>query len=176
MGRSFEVKKADELLLDVDFTAKWRDRQALELLPRMVLRAILNYFVSTGGPVKVETVRTLLPEHDPAEVYLAVEELNKKDMILIQDGQVVLAYPFAGAPTTFTVVLPDGRERYAVCAIDALGIPAMLGQPVTIRSRCHHCQEPLELHVRPGGPVGPSEVMVWVGDRGELRDKAFSSL
>jgi len=159
MGRSFEVKRAEELL-DEEFAKKWRERQALDGLPRLALRTILGHFIANGGPLKIEVVRALLPEHDASSVDGAIAHLDDKDMILVQDGWVKLADPFAGAPTAFAVVLQDGRERYAVCAIDALGIPAMLAQPVTIRSRCYHCREPLELHVQPDGPVGSSEVMV----------------
>jgi hypothetical protein len=45
-----------------------------------------------------------------------------------------------------------------------------------VRARCHHCDEPLELRVEPAGPVGGDGVMAWVGDRGDLRGKACTSL
>ena len=106
----------------------------------------------------------------------AVARLEAKDLALARDGQVLLAYPFAGMPTAFSVLLPGGRQRYAVCAIDALGMPALLGEPVVIRSHCHHCREPLEITARPDGPMGSAGIMVWVGERGGLRDKAFDSL
>lgn len=167
MNPPFEIKKADELL-DAEFIAKWRDRLALDPLRRSALRAILDRFVAAGGPVKVEEF--------PAEVQAAIARLDEKDLILVEDGQIRVAYPFSGAPTAFVVVLPDGRERYAVCAIDALGIPAMLGQLVSIRSSCHHCGEPMELDVAPDGPVGSGEVMVWVGKRGDIRQKACASI
>jgi hypothetical protein len=58
-------------------------------------------------------------------------------LIRIRDGHVDLAYPFSASPTAFVVRLPDGRERYACCATDALGIAPMVGQrpdsPVTRR-------------------------------------------
>ncbi len=69
----------------------------------------------------------------------------------------------------FLVAYPGSRERYAVCAIDALGIPAMLGAPVTISSRCHHCGEPLEIRVRPDGSSDGSETTVWVGERRDIK-------
>lgn len=167
MNPPFEIKKADELL-DAEFIAKWRDRQAVDSEARSALRTILDRFIAHGGPVKVAEFPTAVRE--------AIARLDEKDLIFVQDGQVRVAYPFSSTPTAFRVVSADGGERYAVCAIDALGIPVLLGQPVTIHSRCHHCREPLDLRVRPNGPVGRSGVMVWIGERGDLRQKAATSL
>lgn len=174
MGRPFVVKRREDLL-DAEFTAKWQDRQRLASLPRTVLGAILAEFIRSGGPVKVDDIVARLRAYPPGEVTRAVQELDEADMILVDHAHVMIAYPFAGAVTAFRVRLADGRERYAVCAVDALGIAAMLGQPVTIRSQCHHCREPLQIDVAPDGPIGPSDIMVWVGERGDLRKKACTS-
>jgi hypothetical protein len=86
--------------------------------------------------------------------------------VQVRDGQVDIAYPFSATPTPFVVWLADWQKRYACCAIDALGIAPMLGQPVHIRSQCHHCGTSLELSVEPHGPGPDAEgVMVWVGTR-----------
>jgi hypothetical protein len=174
MARRFEVKGA-ATLLDAGFIAKWQERRALDPLARAVLKRIVERFIARGDPVGVEAVPALLPGHASAEVSVAIARLDEKDLIFVEEGKVLVAYPFAAAPTAFTVVLPEGRERYAVCAIDALGVPAMLGVPVVIRSHCHHCGEPIEIHAQPDGPVGGREIMVWVGERGELRQKACTS-
>ena len=63
-------------------------------------------------------------------------------------------------------------DRYVLCAIDALGVAPMLGESVRIRSRCHHCGEPLEFSVDPSGPgPGAEGIMMWAGKRcaGERR-------
>jgi len=53
----------------------------------------------------------------------------------------------------------------------------MLGQRVRIRSRCHHCGEPLELGVEPAGSGLEAEgVMVWVGKQGDGERRASTSL
>ena len=52
----------------------------------------------------------------------------------------------------------------------------MLKTPVTVRARCHHCAEPLELAVTPEGPLTDSGVMTWVGERTDLRGKACTGL
>jgi hypothetical protein len=48
------------------------------------------------------------------------------------DGQIRAAYPFSAAPTAIQVSWPGGPQVHAMCAIDALGMSAMLGCPVTI--------------------------------------------
>lgn len=165
MSRPFPVSTAAERM-DAEFLAKWADRAAIGPAARAVLREILDRLVADGGPVAVNTLR------DPA----AVAELDARDLVYVSDGRVMLAYPWSGTPTAFVAVLDDGHERWACCAIDALGLAPMLGTPVTVRTRCHHCDDAFALRVEPSGPVGGDGVMAWVGDRGDLRGKACTSL
>ncbi len=165
----FEIKTANELV-DPELEARWAARRAD---PRGdVLQHILRTFIDRGGPIPLDEVCAASPDRPREAVLDALAALDDKDLIQLQDGRVVLAYPFSAEPTPFTVVLPDGEERYACCAIDALGIAAMLGQPIRIRSRCHHCQAPLEFSAEAGGPAPDGDgIMVWVGKRvaGERR-------
>jgi hypothetical protein len=153
--------------MDATFLAKWADRATLGAAARAALREVLDRFVAAGGPVEIATL---------GAGAAALDELDARDLIHVSGDRVVLAYPWSGTPTAFVAVLADGRERWACCAIDALGIPAMLGQPVTVRTRCHHCEEPFDLRVTPDGPVGAAGVMAWVGERGDLRGKACTAL
>jgi hypothetical protein len=52
----------------------------------------------------------------------------------------------------------------------------MLGEAVTVRAGCHHCDERFELTVTPAGPADNAAVMAWVGERGDLRGKACTAL
>jgi hypothetical protein len=111
----FPLKSAAELM-DASFDARWMERARIGGAARATLRAILNGFVAEGGPVAIA----------PLGNDAAVAELDERDLIYVADDRVMLAYPFAGTPTDFVTVLPGGRERWACCAIDALGIPAFL--------------------------------------------------
>jgi hypothetical protein len=168
------IKTADELV-DSALEARLGARRARRQDP--VLQAILRVFLDRGGPVGADAVATAVPGRSRDAVLATLAELDAEDLILLGDGGVELAYPFAAGPNPFEVVLPGGRLRYACCAIDALGIPAMVGQPVAIRSRCHHCQAPLHFPVEATGP-GPAAdgVMVWIGERGVLPAKVCTSL
>jgi hypothetical protein len=171
----FAIKPARELL-DEAFLARWRDRETLAPLPRAVLGAVLSRFAEAGGPLPVGAVAALLPAESGPALEGAVTALDDKDLVVVREGTIVLAYPFSALPTAFSVVLPGRRPRWAVCAVDALGVAPLLRLPVTIRSSCHHCREPLALEVRPDGPVGGDGIMVWVGQRGAVREKAYDSL
>jgi hypothetical protein len=95
---------------------------ALSESARKTLRQILQAFAVTGQP--------------PARAELdtgALDELAKFDAIALDAaGEIRAAYPFSPVPTPVRVSWADGPEAYAMCAIDALGMSAMLGRKVTI--------------------------------------------
>ncbi len=66
----------------------------------------------------------------------ALETLAREDLVHRgSDGEVTVAYPFSGRPTAHRVRFPGGHEVDAMCAIDALGIAPMFGEPIEIDSR-----------------------------------------
>lgn len=159
---------------DADFEARWSERETIGATARTTLGAILDRFVSDGGPIAVSTF--VVPGLDAPSVRSAVGELDRADLIATRDDQVVLAYPFASAPTGFVTRLANGAERHACCAIDALGMAAMLDQTIAIRARCHHCDDALDFTVDPVGPRDHADAMAWVGQRETMRAKACEGL
>jgi hypothetical protein len=168
------IKTAAELA-DPALEARWQARQAERRGD--VFRAVLRGFLAREGPVPVEAVTEALPGRDAGAVGRELADLHDRDLLLLADGVIQLAYPFSGRPTDFEVALAGGRRRYACCAIDALGIAAMLDAAVRIRSRCHHCGEPLAFRADGTGP-GPDAagLMVWVGRRGDDQRRVSASL
>jgi hypothetical protein len=60
-------------------------------------------------------------------------ELAESDLLAFAaDGQLRAAYPFSPVATPIQVSWAGSPDAYAMCAIDALGMSAMLGRPVTI--------------------------------------------
>jgi hypothetical protein len=51
-----------------------------------------------------------------------------------ESGGIAAAYPFSATPTPHMVQIDDGAQVWAMCAIDALGISAMLGRDAVISS------------------------------------------
>ena len=77
---------------------------------------------------------------------------SQRVLVLERDGESIrMAPPFSGVPTQHAVTA-GGVSYFANCAWDALGIPAALHQPATVRSRCERTFEPLELQVTAEGP------------------------
>lgn len=171
---ALEIKTAEELV-DPELEARWAARRAERL--DAVFQCILRRFVEREGAIPIDEIVAWFPDRPRDGLLEEVAGLDERDLILVREGRVELAYPFAAVPTAFAVVLPGGRRRYACCAIDALGVAAMLGQRMEIRSRCHHCGGPLEFEADAEGPgPGADGVMVWVGKRGEIDRKVFTSL
>lgn len=165
---------ADLIALDVE------GRQAARRAAREteLLRRVFRAFVDRADPVRVDEIVAFFPDQSLKKVFEALAKLDEDDLVRIRDARVDLAYPFSAAPTPFVVDLGRGLgERYACCAIDALGLAPMLGQSVRIRSRCRHCAMPLELSVAPSGPgLDAAGLMVWVGKRPEDERRACDSL
>src|SRR5260370_6495362 len=155
---ALEIKKAAELV-DPDLEARWARRRTW--WHAEVLQHVLRAFVERPGPVDVEDIVNALPKRAPEGIREALARLDEEDLIQVREGRVDVAYPFSAFPTPFVIELAGGRERFACCAIDALGVAPMLGQRVHIRAHCHHCGEPLELWTDPAGPEQEAEsVMV----------------
>ena len=136
---TLEIKTADELV-DPELEARWAVRW--DAREGDILRRILRTFVDRGGPVPVEAIAAAFPDRPPETVWDTLVGLDDEDLIQIREGRIDVAYPFSALPTPFVVVLASGEERYACCAIDALGMAPMVGQRVHIRSRCHDCGHP----------------------------------
>jgi Alkylmercury lyase len=111
-----------------------RRRARLSDAERELYFWILRRFATDGRPSNVD-VRAAA-ERLGLEADSALETLAREDLVLRgADGEITVAYPFSGRPTTHRVRFPGGHEVDAMCAIDALGIAPMFAQPIEIESR-----------------------------------------
>jgi hypothetical protein len=75
-----------------------------------------------------------------------------------KDSHEIYAYdPFCVGPTDFFVTAA-GRVWFGICAWDALGIPAALGEPGVVETHCADCNESLVVEV---DADGGTEVQTW---------------
>ena len=111
---------------------KGRCAAALTRPARQVHLAVLGAFAQAGqAPGRGELERIARAGGaDPAAV---LAELAERDVIAFgRAGEIRAAYPFSPSPTPIRVNWEGSPVAYAMCAIDALGVSAMLGRPVTI--------------------------------------------
>ena len=88
---------------------------------------------------------------------MLLRELHDRDVVRLDPhGAIRAAYPFSAHPTPHVVHIADRPRVYAVCAIDALGIAAMLHRDITIDSTDPHNGQPISVTVHNGrsAPVG----------------------
>ena len=113
---------------------------------------VYRHFATTGGRPAVEQIAGRVAA-DPQAVRDAYARLyGRRVLVLEPDGESIrMAPPFSGVPTMH-VVESSGVSYFANCAWDALGIPAALGRPATVRSRCAQSSQPLVLEVGASGP------------------------
>jgi hypothetical protein len=131
-------------------------------------KAILKAFATEGKAPSVHEVAHVLTR--PVEpVREACRTLGAHDLIIWRDeeARIISAYPFSGPPTAHQIVMEGHKTLYAMCAIDALGIPFMLGEGARIRSVCFFCHKPVRVDVQDGLLQGaqPSTIVVWSSDR-----------
>jgi mercury(II) reductase len=94
-----------------------------------------------------------------------LEELGRRDLVVLDGDKIVGAYPFTDRKTGHRVTL-DGRTLNAMCAVDALGIGAMTDRDIAIASHCRHCGAPVRITTQDRGralaDVVPTTAVVWL--------------
>jgi hypothetical protein len=131
---------------------------------RDLYRWILQRFAAALPPSGEATRATALELGlDPDE---ALAALARDDLVHTnRDGRPVVAYPFSARDRGHRVLIDGVRAVEAMCAIDALGIAAMLGLPIEIRSRDPINGDEVHVQLHPGERVGwqPKEAVVLAG-------------
>lgn len=115
--------------------------------------AVYRHFAQTGRRPTPADVAARAGT-TPAAVVEAYGRLRAGKVLLLEaddPAAIRMAPPFSGVPTQHEVVA-RGVTFFANCAWDALGIPAALGAPAMVRSRCEQSKRPLRLEVGPDGP------------------------
>jgi Alkylmercury lyase len=142
--------------------------EGLSTVERELHRRILRTFATGRIPDRSHLRRwasELGLDPDRANASLAGNDLVHLDA---RAGGVAVAYPFSGTPTRHRVRLASGTQVCAMCAIDALGIGFMLGEPTTVVSTDAGSGEPIEISLPRGGPASwsPPQAVVMAGCAG----------
>jgi len=98
----------------------------LHVADRELYRWILRSFAAGHVP-SIGDVALAAREGGVDDVEHALGAMVEHDLIQRTDsGEIGCAYPFSTNPTNHVVTLDNGLRLYAMCAVDALGIPSML--------------------------------------------------
>jgi len=143
---------------------------------RQVHRAVLAAFARTGQPPGRGELERLARGHGAApDAVLA--ELAGTDMLAFRaDGEIRAAYPFSPVTTPIRVSWAGGPAAYAMCAIDALGMSAMLGRPVTITAAELGTGRVITVHANGDrARWDPQTTVVFAGSAGDARGPSADS-
>ena len=112
---------------------------------RAVHQAVLRSFAVNGHAPEPESLDAA---GRPFRATAVLAELAAGDFLCLdQTGRITAAYPFSATATAHLVQVTGRSPVYAMCAIDALGIAAMLGTSVLIRSADPVTAEPITVTV-----------------------------
>lgn len=137
-----------------------RRRQGLPAPIRELHWCVLDHFAATGQAPP----RAILAAW-ATELGVALQDALGRlvEAVLVEadpaTGRLTGAYPFVATPRGHQVHLTGQLTVQAYCAIDALGVPAMLDQDATITSHDPLSGGPITVEVRDGHarwePAGP---------------------
>lgn len=106
-----------------------------------IRQMLMQQIISRNAPVKIP---------DAVAESMARTLCDKNVIALDSNNQLTAVYPVSALPTDKKVFLEDGRQAWAMCAIDALGFHYAFNQPVRILSKCEYCGHVIELLMQDG--------------------------
>jgi Alkylmercury lyase len=114
---------------------------------RVLYRWVIERFAQGAPPTSAQ----LATQAQSVGAAAALAALAREDLVHTDnDGAITVAYPFSAGPRGHEVAV-DGRVVQALCAIDALGIAAMLDQPIEVRSHDPISGREIRVHANPDG-------------------------
>jgi Alkylmercury lyase len=142
---------------------------------RTVHQAVLRSFVQTGAAPDISSLARYAAPFRKAQI---LRELADADFLCVDHaGRITAAYPFSALPTRHRVQIAGNATVFAMCAIDALGISAMVGLPVVIESADRSTGEPITVNVDGiDSTWDPATAVVYVGRTGDGCDGPSASV
>ncbi len=163
------TETATQLLSLAKSMLGWESAQ-LDRKAETVRRYVLTRYPQLGRAPTRQEIVDALHGGSADEIQATLARLHELDMLCLdsESQEIRVAYPFSSVPTRHLVRFPgwdDAAPVYAQCAVDALGIPCMVRQDVSIASSCAHCAEPVAIKIE-GGVIetaAPPTTVVWAG-------------
>ena len=124
-----------------------------------VRAAVYRLFVDSGrAPVAAELSKET--GETPARVEASLQRLHEGHILVLAPGTpyIWMANPFSALPTPYAVTA-EGKEFWANCIWDGLGILAMLGVDGAVDAYCPDCADQLRVEVRDGDLLASDNVI-----------------
>jgi Alkylmercury lyase len=109
----------------------------------------------------------------PSEIGASLERLAAARMLVLRDGEILMAGPFSAVPTPFRVTT-SAFTCYGNCIWDALGIAATLQCDVAIDTSCGDCGAAMQVAVRDGAVTGAGTIHFALPARQWWQDIVFT--
>ncbi len=115
-------------------------------LDKEVRKYIYDHFNSLTIPPTLEKIMSKFKK-DRKEILNALRSLHNDHLIVLNEkiNKIMIAHPFSGIPTSFTVKSSRENNYFATCAWDAIALHFTLEEDVEIESYCHDCNEEIRL-------------------------------
>jgi hypothetical protein len=162
-------EKAEEALffIETSFNIKRKRGEGLGRKEDAVRRLVLRRYPELGrAPTLFEISETLGISEE--EVKGLLESLDRKDVLYLDgEGEVNGAYPFRNHGPHVVSLGKEGRKAYAMCAVDALGVPFMFREKGKVTSTCKYCGREIEVVIERGkvGKHSPQNIIIWIGKK-----------
>lgn len=120
-------------------------------------RRLLDWGIAHPGPISGEAAQQQLfalrrehPHWWPGQSDSQVlDSLEQRHYLRRENGAICFLYPLSAHPSDYRVTLADGRQFFAMCAIDAMGCAVTFHQPVQVDSHCRDTGEAVRLRLDP---------------------------
>jgi hypothetical protein len=132
-----------------------------------VRRFILSQPPILGKIPSIDLIGKAFHQFSMEEIDTILDRLDQMDYIHLnsQKTKIDAAYPFSGIETTHIVTIKNQEHKkiYAMCAVDALGICFMFNCDVSIKSKCSHCNDIIDIEIKNNEIISllPEDTAVW---------------
>jgi len=121
-------------------------------LDQRVRCQVYDVTMREGGPPLASRLATLM-QMSLEDARASLQRLASARMLVMQEGEILMAGPFSAVPTPFRVTTPQ-FSCYGNCIWDALGIAATMQSDAEIITSCGDCGAAKRVDVRNGKVTG----------------------
>jgi len=128
-------RRIEQMLAEVGLpTTSFGERLAgLAEAPRQLHKALFRALLDTGTSSDLSSI--LATYGLDSDVTACLEQLTAANLIAVDEhGFITGVFPLSARPTRHSVEIEGGRTVSAMCAVDALAVPAMLDRGARLRS------------------------------------------